>query len=84
MSSSRGGSPFVPPAYPTGRCIHELAAMMNAPESIEPSDTIQMQNRCVRRPSRSQPNSHRPRNVDSRKNAARPSIASGPPNTSPT
>ena len=58
--------------------------MMNAAESIEPSATIQMQNRCTRRGSRSQPNSHSPRNVDSRKNAASPSMASGPPNTSPT
>ena len=58
--------------------------MMNAADSDEPSATIQMQNRCTRRDSRSQPNTHRPRNVDSRKNAASPSIASGPPNTSPT
>ena len=40
--------------------------------------------RCTRLGSTSQPNSHSPRNVDSRKNAARPSIASGAPNTSPT
>jgi hypothetical protein len=32
----------------------------------------------------SQPNSHSPRNVDSRKNAARPSIASGAPKMLPT
>ena len=32
----------------------------------------------------SQPKTHRPRNVDSRKNAASPSIASGGPKTLPT
>ena len=43
-----------------------------------------MQARCTRLGSRSQPNSHSPRNVDSRKNARMPSIASGAPNTPPT
>ena len=33
---------------------------------------------------RPQPKIHRPRNVDSRKNAIRPSRANGPPKTSPT
>ena len=36
------------------------------------------------RESRSQPKIQRPRNVDSRKNASRPSIASGAPKMSPT
>jgi hypothetical protein len=40
--------------------------------------------RCTRRESLSQPNSHRPRKVDSRKKAARPSIASGAPKMLPT
>ncbi len=40
--------------------------------------------RCTRRDSLSQPNSHSPRNVDSRKNAASPSIASGAPKMLPT
>ena len=43
-----------------------------------------MHARCTRLGSRSQPNSHSPRNVDSRKNARQPSIASGAPNTPPT
>ena len=43
-----------------------------------------MQARWSRLGSRSQPNSQMPRNVDSKKKAARPSIASGPPKTSPT
>ena len=57
---------------------------MNIAESIEPAATSQMQARCTRLGSRSQPNIHSPRKVDSRKKAAKPSIASGPPNTSPT
>ena len=58
--------------------------MMNIAESIAPAATSQMHARCTRLGSRPQPNSHSPRKVDSRKNAASPSIASGPPNTSPT
>ena len=57
---------------------------MNIAESIVPAATSQMHARCTRLGSRSQPKIHSPRNVDSRKNAARPSIASGAPNTSPT
>ena len=57
---------------------------MNAAESIDPIATSQMQARCNRGGSLLQPNTHKPRNVDSRKNAASPSIASGAPNTSPT
>ncbi len=58
--------------------------MMNAAESIAPTATIQIVNRCTRGDSRPQPKSHSPRNVDSRKNAANPSMASGAPKTSPT
>ena len=58
--------------------------MMNAADSALPSDTSQIVARCTRRGSLSHPNSHKPRNVDSRKNAARPSMASGAPNTFPT
>ncbi len=58
--------------------------MMNAAESIAPTATIQMVNRWMRGDSRPQPKSHSPRKVDSRKNAASPSIASGAPKTSPT
>ena len=57
---------------------------MNSAESIDPIATIQMHARCTRLGNRSQPNSHRPKNVDSKKNAASPSIANGAPNTSPT
>ena len=58
--------------------------MMNAADSTLPTQTAQMVSRCTRRGSLSQPNSHSPRNVDSRKNAASPSIASGAPKTLPT
>src|SRR5580693_7549125 len=70
--------------YPTGCCIHELAAMMNAADSALPNETAQIVSRCTRRDSLSQPNSHNPRKVDSRKNAASPSIASGAPKMLPT
>ena len=49
-----------------------------------PIAAAQMQARCTRRGSRSQPKIHSPRNVDSRKNASSASIASGAPKTSPT
>ena len=49
-----------------------------------PSATIQIVARCRRGESRSQPKIQSPRKVASRKKAARPSIASGAPKTSPT
>ncbi len=58
--------------------------MMNAADSTAPAATAQIVARCTRFDRRPQPNSHSPRNVDSRKNAASPSMASGAPNTSPT
>jgi hypothetical protein len=70
--------------YPTGCCIQELAARMNAADSMLPNATSQMVARCTRRESLSHPKSHNPRNVDSRKNAASPSIASGAPKMLPT
>ena len=69
---------------PTGCCMNELAAMMKNAERLTPIATSQMHPRCTSRGSRPQPKIHRPRNVDSMKNAARASIASGAPNTSPT
>ncbi len=58
--------------------------MMNAAESTAPSATSHAVARCTLRGSTPQPNTQRPRKVDSRKKAASPSIASGAPNTSPT
>ena len=43
-----------------------------------------MQARCTARGSRVQPKIHSPMNVDSKKKATRPSIASGAPKMSPT
>ena len=70
--------------YPTGFCIQEFAAMMNTADRQPPIATAQADARCTPRGSTRHPNTHTPRKVDSRKNAARPSIASGAPNTSPT
>jgi len=58
--------------------------MMNAADSAAPIATAQTVARCTRLGSKHQPNSHSPRKVDSRKKAARPSIAKGAPKTSPT
>ena len=58
--------------------------MMNTADSIVPAATSQMHARCTRLESRSHPKIHSPRKVDSKKNATRPSIASGPPKTLPT
>jgi len=71
-------------AYPTGCCIHELAARMKYALIKVPMCTTQMHARWMRRGSRSQPKIHRPRKVDSRKKASKPSMASGAPKTSPT
>ena len=57
---------------------------MNAADSMLPTVTSQIVARCTRRDSLSQPNSHSPRNVDSRKKAASPSMASGAPKMLPT
>ncbi len=69
---------------PTGRCIHELAAMMKNAESQLPSAKSQTVARWRRGPSLFQPKIQRPRKVDSSMNAASPSMASGAPKTSPT
>ena len=58
--------------------------MMNQADSAVPKETSQMVARCRRGDSRPRPKIHRPMNVDSRKNAARPSMASGAPKMSPT
>ena len=68
----------------TGCCMKELAARMKYAENSVPRCTSHMHDACTARGSRSQPKIHRPRKVDSRKNASRPSTASGAPKTSPT
>ncbi len=52
--------------------------MMKTAESIVPAATSQMQARCAFLERRFQPKIQMPRNVDSKKNAASPSMASGP------
>src|SRR5665647_776292 len=69
---------------PTGCCIQEFAARMEYADRLVAIATAQMVARWIRLGSLSQPKIHRPRNVDSTKKAARASIASGAPNTSPT
>ena len=69
---------------PTGCCIHEFAARMKYADSQVPTAVAQIVSRCRRGDSRSHPKIHKPMKVDSRKNASRPSIASGAPKMSPT
>ena len=58
--------------------------MMKNAETTEPSTAVHSEARCSFLGRRSQPKIHRPRKVDSKKKASRPSIASGAPKTSPT
>ena len=69
---------------PTGCCIQELAERMKKADSVVEPATSQMVARWTRLGSLSQPKIHRPRNVDSMKNAASASMASGAPKMSPT
>ncbi len=64
--------------------MNEFAAMMKNAEAFTPIATSQIVARWSSFGSRVQPKIHRPRNVDSRKNATRPSRARGAPKTSPT
>ena len=64
--------------------MNEFAARMNHADSAEPTATDQIAARCSPRGTRSHPKIQMPSSVDSRKNAASPSIASGAPKTSPT
>ncbi len=58
--------------------------MMKAAESSVPAATSQMQARCAFFDRRFHPKIQMPRKVDSKKKAASPSMASGPPKTLPT
>ena len=69
---------------PTGCCIQALAMRIHSAERLEPRATRAVTARCPTRESRSQPKKNRPTNVASRKNAIRPSMASGAPKMSPT
>ncbi len=58
--------------------------MMNPADRTDAAATSQIHARCSRLESLSQPKIQMPRNVDSRKKATRPSMASGPPKMLPT
>src|ERR1700756_3690017 len=64
--------------------MKEFATMMKNADTFTAMATIQMQTKWISRGSRLQPKIHNPMKVDSKKNAAKPSMASGAPNTSPT
>jgi hypothetical protein len=64
--------------------MNEFATIMKNADRLTATATIQMHARCTSRGSLLQPKIHNPMKVDSKKNAARPSIASGAPKTSPT
>jgi hypothetical protein len=57
--------------------------MKNADTTL-PRLTTQIDSVCTSGGRRLRPNSHSPMNVDSRKNASRPSMASGAPKMLPT
>ena len=69
---------------PTGFCIQPLAIRIHTAERFEPMATSQVTMRWPTFDSLPQPKKNRPTKVDSRKNAIRPSMASGAPKMSPT
>jgi hypothetical protein len=64
--------------------MNEFAAMMKYADRLTPIAAIQMAARWIALGNRPHPKIQRPRKVDSRKKATRPSRASGAPKTSPT
>src|SRR5699024_12427768 len=78
------GARLASSSNPTGLCINELAVNIQNADKTEPIATSQIEARWVFFPKRSQPNTQMPKNVDSKKKANNPSIASEGPNTSPT
>src|SRR5699024_6822145 len=69
---------------PTGFCMKEFAVKIQNAENTEPRATSHMDIRRSRLDNLFQPNTQIPKNVDSKKKASKPSIASDGPNTSPT
>ena len=61
-----------------------MAITIHTAEKHDPRNTIVVAKKCMRGPTRSQPNTSTARKPDSRKNAKMPSAASAEPNTSPT
>ena len=69
---------------PVGFCIQAFAMRIHNADKLLPMATSHVTTRCWRRLKRSQPKKKRPMNVPSRKNAIKPSMASGTPKMSPT
>ena len=69
---------------PTGFCIQPLAMRIQSAERLVAVAISTVTARCCVLGSRFQPKKKMPINVDSRKNAISPSMASGAPKTSPT
>ena len=69
---------------PVGYIIQPLATRIQSAERFEPRAMRTVTAMWRPRESRPQPKKKRPMNVDSRKNAIKPSIASGAPKMSPT
>ena len=69
---------------PTGNCIQPLAIRIHSAEKLIPSASAQVAIRCCTLVIRSHAKKNNPTKVASRKNAIRPSMARGAPNTSPT
>ncbi|MNN83499.1 hypothetical protein D3C81_2005440 [compost metagenome] len=69
---------------PTGFCIQPLAIRIHSADRLVPNAINQVTVRCCTLDSRPQPKKNRPMKVASRKNAIKPSMASGAPKMSPT
>jgi hypothetical protein len=69
---------------PTGLCIQPFAIRIQSAEKLAPMPTSQVTTRWPTLESRSHPKKKIPTKVASRKNAIKPSSASGAPKMSPT
>ncbi|GJE44509.1 hypothetical protein AEGHOMDF_3697 [Methylobacterium soli] len=68
---------------PAGVCIQELADRIQKAETSVPKATMQVETKCSRSPTRSQPNSMIPRKPASRKKAVMTSYWISGPSTFP-
>src|SRR5699024_5357350 len=69
---------------PTGFCINEFADKIQNADNIVPNETNQIDSKLTLFDKRSQPNTQIHKNIKSKKKAAKDSIASDGPKTSPT
>src|SRR5512135_813569 len=82
-TSARGAPSWTTMRWPAGVFIQELATTIQIAEKLEPRATMQVETKCMRGPTRSQPYTKTARKPDSRKKAKMPSAARAEPNTSP-